>query len=110
MLLRYLGTEAERPDLLTLAADVENTDLAVPALISLGRLPGGLSDDEEKVVIDALDASEKASVQRAGLYALGMSGSELLGDLIEDADETRRRAADWWTRIGPAIHETTTFV
>ena len=110
MLLRYLGTEAERPDLLALARSVESPDLAAPALISLGRLPDGLSDDETQLVVDALDGTEKLSVQRAGLYALGMSGSERLTELADADNETRAKAADWWTRVGPAIHESVPFV
>jgi hypothetical protein len=110
MLLRYLGTEAERADLLALAQSVDQPDLAAPALISLGRLPEGLSDDEAQLVLDALDRSEKPSVQRAGLYALGMSGSDLLTELADADDGVRARAADWWTRVGPAIHESAPFV
>jgi hypothetical protein len=52
-----------------------------------------------------LATCKRAEVQRAGMYALGMTDAPQLADLAENGDDFQRRAAQWWTRVGPAIHE-----
>ncbi len=104
-LLRYLGTEEQRADLLGWARAGDRPEVRDHALISLGRLPGGLTPDCNAVVMDALTTSTVPEVQRAAMYALGMSGAPQLADLAANGDDFQRRAAQWWTRIGPAIHE-----
>lgn len=104
-LLRYLGTEEQRSDLLGWARAGDRPEVRDHALISLGRLPGGMTPDCNAVVMDALTTSTVPEVQRAAMYALGMSGAPQLADLAANGDDFQRRAAQWWIRIGPAIHE-----
>ena len=104
-LLRYLGTEEQRADLLSWCRDEKRPDVRDHALIALGRLSEGLTPDCNAAVMDALTSCPDAEIQRASMYALGMSGAPQLADLAENGSAFQRRAATWWSRIGPAIHE-----
>ena len=104
-LLRYLGTEEQRTDLLAWARDDSRPHVRDHALIALGRLTEGLTAECNATVMDTLKTCKRAEVQRAGMYALGMTDAPQLADLAENGDAFQRRAAQWWTRVGPAIHE-----
>lgn len=106
MLLRYLATERQRPDLLRWATATGRRRVRSAAIISLGRLPEGLRPEDEKAVLEVL-ADGGRSTQHACLYALGMSGAPSLGTLCASANQMHAQAAQWWTRTGPALHEET---
>ena len=106
-LLRYLGTEAQRVDLRSWARGETEADVRDFALVALGRLPGGLTPECDKVVVDALVNCPEAHVQRAAMYALGMCGGPQLEHVAAHGTDEQKRAAAWWKRVGPAIHEST---
>ncbi len=104
MLLRQLATEEQRSHLQRWAGDDSRRQIRGTAILTLGRLPQGLREDEEPMVLEALTSGGRAT-QRACLYALGMSGSSAVKELSDCDNELHRRAAQWWARTGPAIHE-----
>jgi hypothetical protein len=108
MLLRYVATGTERDVLLAWADDESRPHLRGHALTALGQLPGGVLPRDEAVVLQALETSGERPTRRACLYALGMAGAASLVDLANHDDEVVRRAAQWWSRTGPAIHESST--
>lgn len=109
MLMRYVGTEAEREQLARWAQDETRPQIRGLAMISLGRLPKGIRPEEEGVVLRGLDGDAKRPAQRASLYALGMGGAiDPLNRLTDSDDEFVRGAARWWLRTGPGIHESST--
>lgn len=105
MLLRYLAAEAERNTLLRWAEDGDRPRIRGHALVTLGRLPDGVRPEEEPLVVRHLVEDSRRPTQRAALYALGMGGSPALTKFESHDDEFVRRAAEWWSRTGPAIHE-----
>ena len=110
MLLRYVGSEAEREMLLKLAADSTRPKIRGHALVTLGLLPEGVRPQDEPMVLKGLGADAKRPLKRACLYALGMGGASAsaLYDLQENDDDFVQRAARWWSETGPAIHESST--
>ena len=104
MLLRQLATEQQREELRRWARDDSRRQIRGVAILTLGRLPHGLQEEDEPVALEALSSAGRAT-QRACLYALGMSGSPVIKELSDGDDELHRRAAQWWVRTGSAIHE-----
>jgi hypothetical protein len=104
LLLRQIATEEQRDHLQRWACDESRRQIRGTAILTLGRLPNGLHEDEEPFVLETLASGGRAT-QRACLYALGMSGSGVLKELSDCDNELHRRAAQWWLRTGPAIHE-----
>lgn len=108
MLMRHLCTESERDHLLTWARDHHQPEVRGAAILSLGRLEEGLDHEEEQVVLASLDGATPP-LRRACIYALGMTASPALSRLADaEDDDLARRAAAWWRRTGPAIHEPST--
>lgn len=104
-LLRYLATEAQHGDLVSLVGDRARPELVGPALIALGRLGGCWGVSGELVTRELVAETSDPAVRRACLYALGMQGSGYLYALARTADPQIRSAARWWIRTGPAIRE-----
>ncbi|MGZ4429726.1 MAG: HEAT repeat domain-containing protein, partial [Nocardioidaceae bacterium] len=109
-LLRYLAVEDQRAELLAWAADESRPEIGAAALVALGRLTGEWSAADDAAVHELLAATGDADVRRGCMYALGMSGSDGLSELARHGDDEQRRAAEWWIRLGPAIHESTELV
>ncbi len=104
MLLRHLATEQQREDLRRWARDCSRRQVRGVAVLTLGRLPAGLHDGDVPATLQALQEGGRAT-QRAALYALGMSGSNAVKELVDCDNEAHRTAALWWTRTGTALHE-----
>lgn len=104
MLLRQVATEQQRGHLRRWAQDASRRQVRGASILTLGRLPEGLHEEDEPLVLDVLSSGGRAT-ERACLYALGMSGSPAIKQLADCDNELHRRAAQWWIRTGPAIHE-----
>lgn len=98
---RYLSTDQDRHRLGRLLDDPQ-VGVAVGAGESLGHLQFRPTTDQ--LVRAGLQPSDSA-VGRARLYALGMTGSEVL-TLLRDSPQApawQRNAAQWWIGAGRAI-------
>ena len=81
------------------------TALRARALVSLGLDDLELSTDQARALVAPLSPKDRSSVRHGMLFALGMGGSALLGELGEHESGAVRRAARWWQAQGAAIHE-----
>ena len=104
LLMRYLAPDGQRADLRRRSAAPIPERLRGVAILTLGRLSAGVLDEEEPLIRAALEGARPA-MTRSCVYALGMSGSSMLKELADSDSEFLRRAAGWWLRTGPAIHE-----
>jgi transcriptional regulator with XRE-family HTH domain len=100
-LVRYLSDETHRMRIMSLLDDPVPTVCSTMAQ-ALGHMPQSPTTDQ------ALRASLKKEwslVERAKMYALGMSGSSALPAIARSrqAPEWQRNAARWWHEQGPAI-------
>ena len=100
-LVRYLSIDVHRLRLVDLLDDPAD-EVAVPAAQAVGHLRFNVVSDQ--ALRNSL-AREWSNRQQAKMYALGMSGSPVLGLLAasSNAPEWQRAAASWWLRNGPAI-------
>jgi hypothetical protein len=102
-LVRYLGEETHRLRMLGLLDDRD--DVVGAALAQgVGHLPFTPFSDQ---VIRASLGEASSTLERAKMYALGMSGSPGLHGIVRSgtAPQWQREAAGWWIRQGPALRE-----
>jgi hypothetical protein len=98
---RYLVAERDRRAMTALVTAGER-DVAVPAAHALGHMPLDPVTDQ---VLRASLTRELDPLNRARMYALGMTGSEGLRTISRStsAPPWQRAAARWWLAAGPAV-------
>jgi hypothetical protein len=100
-LVRYLSIDVHRLRLVDLLDDPAD-EVAIQAAHAIGHLRLNVVSDQALRNSLARDWSPR---QQARMYALGMSGSPVLGLLAasSNAPDWQRAAASWWLRSGSAI-------
>lgn len=106
-LLKRLGLGSRRVDVVDFALSSHHEPTQEHALLALGAAPRRLSPGEGTAVEEVVRSDAKTRVRRAALYALGMNDPDRAARLGDDhtLPGQLQRAADWWRRSGPAIHE-----
>lgn len=117
MLLRHVAMEGQHDALAALATSATRPQVAAYAMLGLARIEQGLTDADEVALMDVLTQHNvrnacanpadngACATERAAIHALGMNGSPQLARLEQSGTDFQRRAAGWWRRTGPAIHE-----
>jgi hypothetical protein len=100
-LVRFLCTDRQRRPLVALL-DEPVPEVAVPLLEALGQLTW--AGDSDRVLRGSLGPVWSPREQ-ATLYAMGMSGSPGLAELVGSVDAPRwqRSAGRWWLDQGPSL-------
>jgi transcriptional regulator with XRE-family HTH domain len=100
-LARYLSVDMHRMRLVDLLED-EADEVAMPAAHAIGHLRLNVVSDQALRNSLGRDWSNR---EQAKMYALGMSGSPVLGLLAasKNAPQWQCSAADWWIRNGAAV-------
>lgn len=102
-LLIMLGGVEEGTAPLEQALAEDREAIRARALIAIGLRPSGIDASEDAVIVDHTVDSAAPMDRAAGLFALGMTGSESL-DGLTTHDELGP-AARWWDANGPALHD-----
>jgi hypothetical protein len=102
-MIRYLAEDEHRLRLLHWISDPD-PDVTAPVAQTLGHLTYALVSDQ--ALRQAL-GTEWSVVERARMYALGMSGSAGLRAINRSATAPawQKAAARWWIAIGPAVRD-----
>jgi transcriptional regulator with XRE-family HTH domain len=101
--IRYLAEEGHRLRLLHWLQDPD-ADVAAPVAQALGHLPFAPVSDQ---AVRAALGAHWSPVERARMYALGMTGSAALRAInrSSSAPQWQQAAARWWIQIGPAVSD-----
>ena len=101
--IRYLANDEHRLRLLHWLQDPD-ADVAAPLAQAMGHL--SYAPDSDQALRAAL-GPQWSLVERARMYALGMSGSAGLRAINRSttAPAWQKAAARWWIEIGPAVRD-----
>ena len=104
-MLRRFGHVLERERVSQVALTETREGLRARGLVTLGLVQGPLeSACADRLLAQALDAPSP-SLEHAAVFALGMSGHSHLETLAVKGSPRQQRAAAWWRKVGPAIHD-----
>ncbi|MEJ7834305.1 MAG: hypothetical protein WKF79_15430, partial [Nocardioides sp.] len=103
--LMRVGVNADCAGVVRRALAETRTSIKARALVTVGLTPGELADPDAELISTGVTTQSRLHEQQAGLFALGMSGSDRIKDLTEHPSEAIRRGAEWWREQGPAIHD-----
>lgn len=103
--LRRLGHVVDRATAAGIALRERRSDLRARALLTLGLCHGPLRDaDAAHLVQSACEPSTPEVERHAAVFALGMAGHPAVRQAADD-ECPLTRAASWWVRTGPALHD-----
>lgn len=103
--LMRVGAHSDCADVVHSALAESRTSIRARALVTVGLTPGELAEPDAEQISAGVTAESRLLEQQAGLFALGMSGSDQIKDLTEHPFEPIGRGAEWWLQQGPAIHD-----
>jgi len=101
--IRYVADEQHRMRLLHWLEDPD-VDVAAPVAQTIGHLPFAPVSDQ---AVRAALGPHWSAVERARMYALGMTGSAALRAInrSSSAPPWQQAAARWWIALGPAVRD-----
>lgn len=103
--LMRVGDGDQRERVVEMACTDPRPAIRARALVNAG-LGGPLKPEASAAIAERLgDGQGKLLERHATLFALGMAGAPELGALVASEDAETQRAARWWMKQGPAIHD-----
>ncbi len=104
--VRRMGHLVTREEVAVAARRERRPGLLARAHLTIGLCHGPLDDQTaDSLARCARDDEAKDSQRHAALFALGMGAHDHLHSLAADNGTRAGRAAAWWIRTGPSLHD-----
>ena len=103
--LMRVGVQSDHDTVVGEALAESRASIRARGLVMAGLMPGELDDDHAERIAVTVEEQTRPVAQMAGLFALGMKGSEQVKRLAAHPSEQVSRGAQWWLEQGPARHD-----